>query len=121
MSWSEIRDIGGILTGYTFVTNETVNGVAFTYTDTFDTNFELVSTRWEDDASNSSEVGETVTDVVYDFDFDGVDDVPTTSFHSHTTPETLQHSSCTQDIVWIPRTLDYAFSRFDSFEEAFFF
>ncbi|MDA8884320.1 hypothetical protein N9H99_06250, partial [Planktomarina temperata] len=60
MSWSEIRNNESVLTGYNFVTQETVDSVQYTYTDTFDLNFELVANKWEDDASNSNTFGETV-------------------------------------------------------------
>ena len=60
MSWSEIRNSDDILTGYSFTTTETVGDTVYTYTDTFDTNFELVANKWEDNASNSNEFGETV-------------------------------------------------------------
>ena len=38
MSWSEIRN-GGELTGYSFTTLETIDGVDFTYTDEFNLDF----------------------------------------------------------------------------------
>ena len=60
MSWSEIRNNESVLTGYNFVTQETVGSVQYTYTDTFDLNFELVANKWEDDASNSNTFGESV-------------------------------------------------------------
>jgi hypothetical protein len=59
MSWSEIRNNESVLTGYNFVTQETVDSVQYTYTDIFDLNFELVANKWEDDASNSNTFGET--------------------------------------------------------------